>query len=155
MNAAWPGASSASVRSAVRRAVYDGFLGSGRSPSPAEIAAAIGVAEREVRAALASLHDARELVVEHGSVRMAIPWSGVETSYAVRFGDGARAWVNCAWDALGAAVHLGDVVVEGRDPLPRSPWSFAVQGGEPDLPADAVLHFALPVSSWWEDIGFT
>jgi hypothetical protein len=141
-------------RARLRRAVYDAFVSTGRGPKTPALAQQLDLPLAQVRASLAALHEARELVVLSGEVQMAIPWSAQKTAYAVRFGD-VHSYVNCAWDALGAAVQMGGATVEGRDPLRGDPWSFVVDEEQPDLDESVVLHFALPASSWWEDVGFT
>jgi hypothetical protein len=61
----------------------------------------------EVSGSLARLHAAHALVLDRaGEVRMALPFSNVETAYLVE-SDG-RAWpANCAWDALAIPRLLG------------------------------------------------
>ena len=102
----------------VRNHVYSTFVGEGRACTTAETAAALGLADGEVADAYRRLHDAHALVLDDdGGIRMANPFSAVETPHRVE--SGGRSWfANCAWDALGipAALHAdGSVRYECPD----------------------------------------
>lgn len=138
----------------VRLAVYEGFVERERAPTPSEIAEALDAPPESARAALRRLAEGRKLVLDSGDgIRMAMPFSAVATPFRVR-ADRRRWWANCAWDALGVpAVLERDVEIDAEcgdcgEPLRLSVASGAVSG-------EGVVHFAVPASSWWEDIVFT
>lgn len=140
----------------VRLAVLRGFVDNGNAPSPDELAARLGVGQIDVERSLHRLHDAHVLVLAPGTpyVWMANPFSAIPTPFVVTSGDD-RWWGNCVWDALGilAAVDR-DGVVRTRCPDCGEPLELEVRDGELAAGAETVVHFAVPASSWWDDIGF-
>ncbi len=51
----------------------------------------------------------------------------------------------------------GTLNVWMANPLSAVPTPFRVRVGERDgslLPAESVIHFAVPAAHWWDDIGF-
>ena len=92
---------------ALRNLTYALFVDLGRAPTAAEVAAAAGLSEAQVRAGWERLHGAHALVLDPGGgIRMANPFSAIPTAYRVRAA--GRWWFgNCAWDAFGicAALH--------------------------------------------------
>ncbi|NOT00648.1 MAG: hypothetical protein HOP29_08475 [Phycisphaerales bacterium] len=151
----------------VKTAVYRVAAESARMPGAGEVAREIGAPVDEVIAAFERLHEKRLLVPEPGvpaRVRMAPPFSGVETPFLVRV-NGKGYYANCVWDALGVAAALhADAVVEASDGHTGEPMGMefrdgavvpvAVRDGAP-LPMEAVAHFAVPAARWWADIIFT
>jgi hypothetical protein len=82
---------------------------------------------------------------------MAPPFSGVETQHTVRIEDKTY-FANCAWDAFGIAAALKrDADVTSSCPDCEELLSFQIRNGQP-LPANAIAHFAVPASQWWQDI---
>lgn len=138
----------------VKTAVYRMVAASGEMPDAAAVAAALGVPEGRVVDAFAALAGRRLLVLEPGDparIRMASPFSGVETAFRVLSG-GVSYWANCSWDALGVAAALGrDAVVEAADGHSGEPIELEVRDGRP-LPVPCVAHFAVPAARWWDDI---
>jgi hypothetical protein len=138
----------------VKLAIYRTIADTAKAPTSGEIAEELGASAREVEDAFRALHGKRLLVPEPGDpsrIRMAPPFSGVETAFRVRVGP--RTYdANCVWDALGipAALHE-DGVVEASDGETGEPMRLEVRGGEP-VPRDCVIHFAVPAALWWEDI---
>jgi hypothetical protein len=79
---------------------------------------ALNASLEDVLAAFQRLHQKRLLVPEPGNpsrIRMAPPFSGVETPFRVKIID-KHYFANCAWDALGipAALHV-DAIIEAYD----------------------------------------
>jgi hypothetical protein len=85
---------------------------------------------------------------------MAPPFSAVPTPFLV---ETARhvSYANCAWDAIGVPVMLGD---------PARIASSCGCCGEavtldvsPDRPpaGNDVVHFAVPAARWWQDLVYT
>ena len=127
----------------------------GTVPTRAELCTHFSATATQITDALYFLADSRVLVLdEHGEVLMAHPFSAVPTPYRVETPLGDY-WANCAWDAIAIPLLLG---TDGRTPT-RCPGS----GARFDLaltqdragPREAVVRFAVPVSAFWDDIGFT
>jgi len=141
---------------AVRLGVYRHFVDHGRAPTATELATSLGFARTEVESAFESLAEAHVLVLKPGThaLWMAMPFSAVETRYRVETPRGAF-WANCAWDALGIPAMLGsDATVHARCACCEEPQQLDVRNGQL-LTTEGLVHFAVPASRWWEDIGFT
>ncbi len=142
---------------AVKLKIYETIAGTARVPAAPEVARALDATVEEVEAAFERLHQKRLLVPEPGDpsrIRMAPPFSGVETPFPVR-ARGKVYYANCAWDALGisAALHE-DAVIEASDGHTGEPMVLEVKNGRLVLQA-CVIHFAVPAARWWEDIIYT
>jgi Alkylmercury lyase len=140
----------------VRLSVYRHFVERGRAPELPETSAAVGAPIDLIAASLERLSAARVLVLHPDTRRlwMAMPFSAVPTAFTVRTGR-QQWWANCAWDALGISAMLqvpAEVTTRcpdcGDPPLVRTNGR-ALTGGE------GVVHFAVPPSEWWNDIGYT
>lgn len=141
---------------AVRVHIYERFVEDGRPPAVAETAAALGLDEAEAAEAYRRLEEAHVIVLapETTDVWMANPLSAVPTPFRVETERGSF-YGNCIWDALGTVAMLGrNGRVETQCPDCREPLAFTVTAGELE-PVDAVVHYAVPAASWWDDIGFT
>ena len=139
----------------VRIHVYDVTLSSGRPPSIRDISLAIQQEERDVREALIELSSRRVFVLQpDGEILMAPPFSAVPTAFVVST-DGFSAFVNCAWDALGAAVmvrrptDISAACADCGQAVRLESDGASVTGDSP------LMHFALPPRKWWESIVFT
>jgi DNA-binding transcriptional MocR family regulator len=127
------------------------------TPTSSEVAQALKCSVEEVEAAFQRLYQKRLLVLEPGStskIRMAPPFSGIETPFLVVVG-GKSYYANCAWDALGipAALHQdGDVTAS--DAFTGEAMSLQVRDQNP-VPQECVIHFAVPAARWWDDIIYT
>lgn len=141
----------------IRNHLYATFVEEGRAQTPAETAAALGLAEDGVAAAYRRLHDGHALVLHPGTteLRMLNPFSVAETPHRVEAG--GRSWfANCAWDALGipGALHT-DGVVESECADCGERLELEVRGGELVRGDDLLVHFVVPARRWWDDIAFT
>ena len=141
----------------VKMNIYETIVRTARPPTTGDVSEALGAPLREVEAAFENLHKKRLLVPEPGDpsrIRMAPPFSGIETSFPVRAGEKLY-YANCAWDALGipAALHE-DAVVEASDAHTGEPIRLEIRGGRV-LPEPCAIHFAVPAARWWEDIVYT
>ena len=141
---------------ALRIFVYDETVGSGRPPSLATVAERFGYSSADARQSLANLNIGKTMLVHPltGEIWMAGPFSAVPTPYRV-VGQGREWWANCAWDMFGVAVIANErVTVRTRCTDCGDPMSIicdpAVAPSE-----DAVVHFLVPASRWYDDIGFT
>ena len=141
----------------VKLFIYETIAKTTRPPTSAEAAKALNATIKEVEAAFDRLNKKRLLVPEPGDpsrIRMAPPFSGVETSFWVRV-KGKVYFANCVWDALGipAALHA-DGEIEAADGQTGEPMSLMVKDGKP-VPEACAIHFAVPAARWWEDIVHT
>ena len=139
----------------VRVEVYRLFVELGRAPVPAELAETLDTSQAEVEQSLHRLADEHQLVLASGTpyVWMANPFSALPTPYAVT-ANGRQWFGNCIWDALGILALLGtdgDVSTWCADCGER--LSVRVADGAVTTPA-GVVHYAIPASRWWDDIGF-
>jgi hypothetical protein len=142
---------------AVKLEIYETLARTARAPTTFDVAHALGAPLADAEAAFRRLHAKRLLVPEPGDpsrIRMAPPFSGVETAFRVRIGERTY-FANCAWDALGipAALHR-DAQVDASDGLTGEPVALEVREEGP-APRPCVIHFAVPAARWWEDIVYT
>lgn len=141
---------------ALRVFVYDETLARGRPPSSAVIGARFDTSPREARRALASLNIGKTVLVDprSGEIWMAGPFSAVASAYRVVSGS-RDWWANCAWDMFGVSMIANErVLIETRCTDCAEPMTIACDPAvEPS--DDAVVHFLLPASHWYDDIGFT
>ena len=144
----------------VRLHVMEAILGSGRAPSVAQAARALGAAEADTAAAFRRLAEDHAVVLAPATLNvwMANPLSAVPTGFPAAVA-GRRHFGNCIWDALGIVAMMtgpdGDGRVSTSCPDCALPLTFEVVGGRPDPTIDAVAHFAVPAARWWENIGYT
>ncbi len=142
---------------AVKMNIYESIARTTQAPTSADVAESLSAPPEEVAAAFERLHKKRLLVPEPGNpsrIRMAPPFSGVETSFRVKVQDNVY-YANCAWDALGIAAALqADALVEASDGYSGEPMLLEVQNGQP-VPQPCVIHFAVPAAHWWDDILYT
>jgi hypothetical protein len=141
----------------VKLSIYDTLARTTRAPDARDVARTLHAPVAEVAAAFGRLHERKLLVPEPGDpsrIRMAPPFSGVETGFQVLVGSKVY-YANCAWDALGipAALHR-DALIAAFDGHTGEPIELEVRNGEP-VPRPCVTHFAVPAARWWEDILYT
>lgn len=143
----------------VKLAVYHHFAKTGRRPGVAGIAEAIRTDPDSVGSSLTRLARDRLLVLEQDgeSIRMAPPFSGVETQHRVRVGD-QEYFANCAWDAFGVVAALGTAgTVLSRCEQSHDPLELAIAQDGPEFAESGtwLFHTASPASKWWDDIVYT
>jgi Alkylmercury lyase len=140
---------------AVRVAVYDSFIHTGAAPDPAALAEQLGVAADTLVASYHRLAEQRALVLDaDGVITMAIPFSASPTAVRV-VGPGVTWWANCAYDGLGIPAMLScDAVVATACPQSGAPITVTLRAGMPQSLA-CVLHMAVPLAQWWDNIGDT
>src|SRR6266699_1696597 len=129
---------------AVKLNIYETIARTTQAPTSADVAKALSTSPEEVEAALERLHKKRLLVPEPGDpsrIRMAPPFSGVETPFRVKVQHKVY-YANCAWDALGipAALHQ-DALVDASDAHDGEPITLEIKNGQP-IPQQCVIHFA-------------
>jgi len=141
----------------VKLNLYETLARTGQALTAMDVADALAAPLGDVLAAFERLHQKRLLVPEPGDparIRMAPPFSGVETPHRVRVKDRSY-YANCIWDALGipAALHE-DALVETSDMHTGEVIRLRVEGEAP-LPEPCAIHFAVPAALWWQDIAYT
>jgi len=142
---------------AVKLNIYETIARTTQAPTSTDVAQALRTSPEEVEAALERLYKKRLLVPEPGNpsrIRMAPPFSGVETSFRVKVQDNVY-YANCAWDALGIAAALqADAIIEASDGYSSEPMTLEVRNGQP-VPQSCVINFVVPAAHWWDDILYT
>ena len=141
----------------VKQHIYHTIAETTRAPSSSDVSAALGRPVDKVEAAFESLAKKRLLVLEpddRSRIRMAPPFSGVETAFRVIVDDKSY-YANCVWDALGVLAALGrDGEVEASDAFTEDWMSLRIIDGEPE-PQVCAIHYAVPAALWWDDVIFT
>ncbi|NND02738.1 MAG: hypothetical protein HKN91_08125 [Acidimicrobiia bacterium] len=135
----------------LRYAIYRAFADTGRPPTKPKLAKWCGDSAT-AQDALWRLHNAHAIVLDSaGDIRMALPFSAVETGHTVASGD--RSWLaNCAWDTLAIPAALDvDATIDATWLDTGDPVDLAVV--DRDLSSTAgFIHFAVPARQWWDDI---
>jgi hypothetical protein len=141
------------VRLHVMRTVLD----SGRAPSVEETADALGLPVDDVAGRYRELADSHAIELRAGTLEvwMAHPLSADPTPFVATVG-GRDHFANCIWDGLGTVAMLGGTgsVRTACEDCGESLQVDVVQreiAGEPE----GVVHFAIPASRWYDDIGAT
>jgi len=140
----------------VRIYVYQQMIETSSAPSAADVARAFAIETADAEDAFRALADARMLVLRPGTttIWMAMPFSTLQTPFTV-VSDGRSYYANCAWDAFGvAAVLRADARVFTTCADCGGALERKISGGAL-TETRGVVHFALPVRRWWDDIGFT
>lgn len=140
----------------LKLAIYRHTAETGRPPSIDEMASATGRGRAEMRAGYRRLFADRVLVLEPDgeTIRMAPPFSGVETQHRVQVG-GREYFANCAWDALAIPAALrADGEVRSRCGHSLEPLVLRIRD-EGVFGDDCVVHYAVPAAHWWDDIVYT
>jgi len=140
----------------VRIYVYQQMIETSSAPSAADVARAFAIETADAEDAFRALADARMLVLRPGTttIWMAMPFSNLQTPFTV-VSDGRSYYANCAWDAFGvAAVLRADARVFTTCADCGGALERKISGGAL-TETRGVVHFALPVRRWWDDIGFT
>ena len=141
---------------AVRLALYEQFVRTSSPPTAEGLAAQMQCSADEVRGALERLAAGKAIVLQPESleVLMANPLCSVPTPFRVRMQDRSF-FGSCVWDGLGIIAMLqSDSILEASCACCGEAMSIQRRGGH-ILPATGVIHFAIPVKRWWEDIVFT
>ena len=141
----------------VKLKIYEMVARTTRLPASVDIALLIGSSIADVEQAFQRLYEKRLLVLEPGTlsrIRMAPPFSGIETQHRVKIEDKLY-FANCAWDAFGIAAALKqDADIESVCADCGEPLAFQIREEKP-LPQEGVVHFAVPAAQWWRDIIYT
>src|SRR5438093_9484153 len=125
-----------SLDTQTKLAIYRHSAETGQRPSLEIIAERVGSDVSSVREAYVRLRAQRVLVLEAdgASIRMAPPFSGVETQHVVESG-GISYFANCAWDSLGIPAALQrPATVLSRCEQSMEPLRLRVGLGGPEGP---------------------
>ena len=141
----------------VKLKIYEMVARTTRLPASVDIALLMGSPIADVEQSFQRLYEKRLLVLEPGTssrIRMAPPFSGIETQHHVKIEDKVY-FANCAWDAFGIAAALKqDADIESTCADCGEPLAFQIREEKP-MPQEGVVHFAVPASQWWRDIIYT
>jgi len=136
----------------IRVAIYRELAETGRLTRTEDMAAAYGVADAELDAALIELALTRHIVLRDGEVEMAHPFATRSFGFSV-MGPRTLWWGGCAWDAF-AIPHLvpdaPEVLVATTCPACGTPHAWTVSNESPPE-GDQVAHFLVPVHDIWPD----
>lgn len=140
----------------VRSTVTAFIVAKGFAPTVEVLAARLDGTEDEVKAALRRLDAHHGLVLHPNSyaIWVAHPFSLSPTSFWVTTERGSW-WGNCGWCSLGIAAMLKeDVRITTRFAAQDEPLDIHIRDGVV-APSDVVLHLALPVAQWWDNVIYT
>jgi hypothetical protein len=142
---------------AVKMAIYKLTAKRGKIPNSTEVSNELGVSNEDVKDAFERLYALRLLVLEpddRSKIRMAPPFSGIETSFRVEV-DGKSYYANCVWDAFGVAAALQrDGIIYTSDGFTNEPLILEINDNKPTN-SEYIAHFAVPAAHWWDDIIYT
>ena len=123
-------------------------------PDSASVAAKMNVPEVKIGEVFQSLAMKRLLVLEPGNpsqIRMAPPFSNIETPFRVQIGDKSY-FANCIWDAFGIAAALQqDGTIYTSDGFTQESLILEIKDSQPTK-SSYLAHFAVPAAHWWNDI---
>ena len=140
----------------VRLFIYDYFLRTGRAPQTIDVAAKLSCGAATVHASLERLAAGHAIVLEPESreILRAAPFWATPTNFVIE-SSGRSWWGSCIWDALGIPAMLGaDARVLTACGCCSAAMTLEVSGGVLQ-PAEGIVHFAVPVPRWYEDVVFT
>lgn len=141
----------------VKMTIYKLTAKRGNIPNSTEVSNELGVSNEEVIDALERLYALRLLVLEpddRSKIRMAPPFSGIETPFRVEV-EGKPYYANCVWDAFGIAAALNkDAIIFSADGFTEDPLLLEVKDNKPKK-SRYVAHFSVPAAHWWDDIIYT
>jgi Alkylmercury lyase len=140
-----------------RAYIYERFAATARAGTAAEIAQHFGLRLGEADSLLQALHARHALFLEPGTsrIRMANPFSAIETRYAVLVA-GQTYWANCAWDTFGiaAALHADEAEIRSVCTFTGAPLVLRLAGGAVES-SETVAHFLVPFQDWYDDLVHT
>ena len=142
----------------VKLRIYDAIATTGVVPNSTTLAGMLNTGVGDVEAALGRLQGRRLLVMEPGDpsrIRMAPPFSGIETPFRVRVKERSF-FANCVWDALGVAAALHeDADIVASDAHTLEPMTLEVRDATAFARGNCAIHFAVPAAKWWNDVVYT
>jgi hypothetical protein len=140
----------------LKLSIYQHFAEHGSAPAVEDLSQRLERSPDEILEGFQRLASKRMLVLmaDGRTIRMAPPFSGVETQHRVRVGKVDYS-ANCAWDAFGIVAALGGAgEVRSRCEQTGEPLKLTLTRAGPE-PSPWVFHTPVPASRWWQDIVFT
>ena len=144
----------------VRKAIVDGFVATGHSPSSADIAAALKITRQEVLRAFGDLPKYDTFAMERGTenVRILSPFSNLATPFKVAV-DGEQRWhAVCGPESLAITYMFPGrtVAVEAHCRDCGDPIRIEMKDGEvlSQEPEGLLIHLGVPVARWFEDLPY-
>lgn len=141
----------------VKLTVYEMIARNAVMPDSNDVAMQLGWQPGEIESSFQRNAGKRLLVLEPGStskIRMAHPFSGIETTFKVTVDDKTY-FANCSWDAFGvAAAFHKDAVIEAADGHTGESITLEIRDNKP-VSGDCFAHFAVPAAHWWDNIIYT
>jgi hypothetical protein len=141
---------------ALHSTIARSFVDRGCAPTIAQLSAAFNADPTSVADALRALEASHGVVLHphSGEVWALHPFSAAPTGFWVESARGGW-WGNCAWCALGVAALVGgDVTITTRAGAERETVTIRIVEGE-IAPADAVIHFPVPMVRAWDNVTYT
>jgi hypothetical protein len=140
----------------VRAYIYRHFAENSHPPSAEETARHLKLEVRATEDIYWDLNERHAIFLdpETGSIRMANPFSAVQTNFRV-ICSGRTYYANCAWDMLGipAALH-SDATIQAICSETNEMVKLHVRHGQVSA-SDLRIHFPIPFSKWYEDLAYT
>jgi hypothetical protein len=141
----------------VRVELYRSFIEEQRAPDASEMADRLGMTLDDVRSALRDLaeSDVIAFVPDTEDLWLVHPFCAKPASFKVAVHE--RKWdAICVWDALGVLALLEfDGTVSTSCPDCAESILLEIVEGDVVAPPRSGVHFGVPASRWYEDIGFT
>jgi hypothetical protein len=141
----------------VRVELYRYFIDEQRAPEAGEIANRLDMPLGSVASALRDLAQADVIAFAPNTedVWLAHPFCATRAPFKVEVDE--RRWeAICVWDALGILVVVeSDGSVSTSCPDCAEGMVLEIADGEIVAPSGSLVHFGVPASRWYEDIGFT
>jgi hypothetical protein len=139
----------------LRQYIYRHLISEQQAPLVVQMAAALAVSSREVRAGLRRLAKTHAFALQaNGELWRAAPFSAIPTAFPVQAGRRSW-WANCIWDALGIPAMLHkDATLPASCGCCNSEMTLMVKSGTLSGPR-GIIHIAVPARHWYDDIVFT
>jgi hypothetical protein len=139
----------------VRLYIMTYFINTGRAPTIAQASLDLALPPARIISLFEELAQAHIIVLqENKEILMALPFSAVPTGFEVSIGE-QRYWGNCIWDALAIPAMLKK---DGEINTACGCCSYALKIVIKDqqvAAGEGIIHFALPLMKWWDNIVFT
>ncbi len=140
----------------VRTEVYRHFIETTNAPTAADLAQALDTTLTDIETSLHLLEEHHHIALSPGTsnIWMANPFSAIPTEFPAETSTG-RYWANCAWDAVGVPAILGrDAWTRTRCAETGTLIEFGVRDSK-FVAGNEVIHIAVPVRGFYDNIGFT
>jgi len=139
----------------LRQCIYRHLISEQQAPLVVQMATALAVPSREVRAGLRRLAKTHAFVLQaNGELWRAAPFSAIPTAFPVQAGRRSW-WANCIWDALGIPAMLHkDATIPASCGCCNSEMTLTVKNRRLSGPR-RIIHIAVPARHWYDDLVFT